>query len=337
MVGEPSALSVLVDTRMAVRGLGIATFADRLMTALDAVPGVAVTRWQAGGEWGRRAQLSTLGHSGLFDISPRLDPRVAAFDAAHFVSNIGPLVPGRRSVLTVHDLLYRRSRRARDRLFGFLLQRSLPRCGRVVAVSARTASEIARAFPSLGAGVTVIPHGMRRLAPSAGPRTHLLAYGGGGDPRKRVDLMVAAYHRYRETDRDPRPLVVLARAGLTDAQRQELTGLGARLVEQATATEVDGLVATAAAVLYTSTTEGFGLPILEAGEAATPVVMDRDADVATEVIGRHCVLVDGADPTAWAAAIRHAVTCGPVAQPLDLPDWAAVARRYVDLYREVAQ
>ena len=337
MVGEPPTLSVLLDSRLAARGLGIATFTDRLSAVLEDSGEVRVGRWQAGGDWGWRARLATMGRSGLFDLSPRLDPRTSSFDVVHFVSNLGSLRPGRASVFTVHDLLYRRSRRARDVVLGFLLERSVARVGWVVAVSARTASEVAVAFPALQGRVAVIPHGQRRLPPPTGERIHVLAFGGGGDPRKRVDLMIASYRRYRESDPDPRPLVVLARAGLTSPQRQALESLGARPVEHAPPTEVDQLVAQAAVVLYPSEAEGFGLPILEAGEAGTPVVMDRAADVATEVVGRHCVLVDGTDPSAWSAALRRAIAAGPVADALDLPDWAEVARRYVALYREVAR
>ncbi len=330
-------LSVLFDSRMAVRGLGISTFTERLVAALTADAAIGLTRWQAQGEWGHRAKLATLGRSGLFDVSPRLDPRTRHFDVAHYVSNIGPVFPGKRSVVTLHDLLYRRSRRARDRLFGFLLEQSLPRAGIVVAVSERTRAEVRRSWPSLQGRLEMIPHGMRRLPLPVDERTHILAFGGGSDPRKRVDLAVAAYGRYRRLAANPRPLVVLARAGLTTPQRQALDAQGARLVDNATSAEVDQLLARAAALVYTTTTEGFGLPILEAAEVGTPVVMDRTADVAQEVVGRHCVMVDGADPTAWALAIVQAVEGGPVPGALELPDWEEVARRYVELYRDLAR
>ncbi len=239
-------------------------------------------------------------------------------------------------MVTVYDLLYRRSRRARDRVFGSLLEHSLPRAGRVVAVSARTGDEILESWPALKGRMEVIPAGMRLRPFPEGERTHVLAFGGGSDPRKRVDLMVATFRRYRELAPDPMPLVVLARAGLTEGQRHDLEALGARLLDRAPSLEVDRLVAAAAAVVYPTTTEGFGLPILEAGEVGTPVVMDRAADVAWEVVGRHCVLVDGSDPTAWASALIAAVAGGPVAGALDLPSWAEVARRYAELYRDVA-
>ena len=184
--------------------------------------------------------------------------------------------------------------------------------------------------------IVVIPHGMRRLPWPAGARSHLVAFGGGSDPRKRVDLMVAAYQRYREANRNALPLVVLARAGLTEGQRSTLVRLGADIRDRASTDEVDRLMAAAAALIYPTTTEGFGLPILEAAEVGTPVVMDRSADVASEVRGRHCVVVDGVDPDRWAAAIGRAVATGPVVAALDLPDWTEVAQRYVDLYRQLA-
>lgn len=329
-------MDVLLDTRMALRGLGISTFVDRLTQGFTSYPAVSVTRWQGSGSWGLRGQVSTLTRSGLFDLSPQLDPRARRFDVVHYVSNVGPVFPGERSVLTVHDMLYRRNARLRDRVYGFLLERSLPRAARVVAVSVRTASEVALAFPTLADRIEVIPHGLRRLAPPQGERRHVLAFGGGSDPRKRSDLMVAVYRRYRETTVDPLPLVVLARAGLTAAQARDLGDLGAHIVTTATGAQVDQLMAEAAALLYPTTTEGFGLPILEAGEVGCPVVLDAKADLPPEVRGRHCVAVADTDLSSWVIALHQAIADGPVRDPLDLPDWESVAGRYVEMYREVA-
>ena len=100
--------------------------------------------------------------------------------------------------------------------------------------------------------------------------------------------------------------------------------------------EVDVLVAGAGAVIYTTRTEGFGLPILEAAEFGTPVVLDASADVATEVLGRHCFRVEGTGPDRWAAAIRQAVDAAPIEDALGLPDWPTVAERYLELYEDVA-
>lgn len=325
--------NILLDARLSIRGLGIATFIERLYPELCRDETIAVHLWRGRGGWTPRGKLSTLSRSGLFDVSPKLDPRTHKFDAVHFACNFGSLFPGRNSVLTVHDLLYRRNRRSRDRALGSLLERCLPRVAHVVAVSTQTRQELERSFPGLSGKVEVIPHGLRRLPYPRGDRRHVLSLGGGNDPRKRVDLMIAVYRRYRETTPHALPLVVLARAGLSAHQGEELRSLGAELVTDAEPGDVDALMAGAAALLYTTVAEGFGLPIVEAGEVGTPVVMDGRASVAPEVKGRHCLLVSGEGVDAWVAELRRAIEMGPVADPLDLPYWPSVADRYLNLYR----
>lgn len=329
---------VLLDARLAIRGLGIATYLERLVEALRERGDVAIELWKAAGEWGPRAKAATLTRSGLFDVSPRFDPRARGFDVVHFASNLASLAPGKSSVVTVYDLLYRRRERAgvRDRVTGAMLERSLTHAGRVVAISDRTRREVEHAIPSMSGRIEVIPPGMRRLRPPPVPRRHILAFGGASDPRKRTDLMVAVYRRYRASTPEPLPLVVLARAGLTSSQQRALAPAGARIVPSATRTEVDALVAGAAALLYPTTEEGLGLPILEAAEAGTPVVIDAAADVATEILGSHCFRVAHGSLDAWVSELRKAVVAAPVAGALDLPDWASVADRYRSLYAEVS-
>jgi glycosyltransferase involved in cell wall biosynthesis len=253
----------------------------------------------------------------------------------HYASNLGALATAPNSVFTVYDLMHRRRLRARDRVVGALLARGVRHAGRVVAISRQTGSDVAAAFPEVAARLEVVPLGMRRAPRRDVPRDHVLAFGGGGDPRKRVDLAIAAYGEYARTSPDPLPLVVLARAGLSEEQRLRLGDLGARIVESATAGEVEALMAGAGALVYPTAEEGFGLPILEAAEVSTPVVMDASARVSAEVIGSHCIRVASLEATDWADAIREAVTRGPVEAALSLPDWATVASRYAELYRAV--
>lgn len=329
-------IGVLIDARLSVRGLGIATYIDRLMAGFGE-SGLPLPRlWRGSGPWGRAAVASTLAHSGLFDISPRLDPRTSHFDVVHFASNLGALRPGLNSVVTVHDLMYRRAGRSPHRLSGAILERCVARAGQVVTISDRTRSELIAAVPALAGRVDVIPHGVRRSKslPSA-PREHLLAFGGASDPRKRIDLMVQVYRSYRTSTPDALPLVVLARAGLSPGLRNDLAALGAEIIEDASATEVDDLMQRAGALIYTTLEEGFGLPILEAAEAGTPVVMDAEALVATEVVGEHCFMVDGTSISSWVHELCRAVASAPIQPTLALPDWPTVARTYQSLYQSV--
>jgi glycosyltransferase involved in cell wall biosynthesis len=328
---------ILLDARLAVRGLGIGTFIDRLMGGFAEAGIPAPDLWGAkhgpdGTSAGTAAGI--LARSGLFDLSPRLDPRTRNYDVVHFACNVGPVFPGRASVVTVHDLLHRRTGRTRYRVLGRLLELSMQHAGQVVAVSANTRDEVVTAFPGLKGRVQLIPHGMRRLPVPAQPREHILSFGGAADPRKRIDLMVDIYGEYRTGTPDPLPLVVLARAGLTRAQRDNLERQGAHILDNASAAEVDDLMGRAAALLYTSIEEGFGLPILEAAELGTPVVMDARATVATEVVGAHCVMVEDGTVSCWGEALRRATSMGVVPAALDLPGWPLVAAEYRSVYRK---
>jgi alpha-1,3-rhamnosyl/mannosyltransferase len=221
-------------------------------------------------------------------------------------------------------------------VLGGLLERAIPLAGRIVAISGRTRDELVVSFPSLSGRVEVIPHGLRSLSvvPSS-DRSHVLAFGGHADVRKRTDFMIAVYCAYRDATRDPLPLVVLARAGLSTGQERALAAFGARIVPDATAEEVDVLMGGSAALIYPTLEEGFGLPILEAAEAGTPVVMDRAAAVASEVVGSHCFQVCSDSVDAWVSALRQAVVAAPIEHCLALPPWSSVAERYSSLYAEV--
>jgi glycosyltransferase involved in cell wall biosynthesis len=329
-------MRVLLDARAAQRGLGIATFISRLREGMADKATVQIQTWGGKASSDRGSMANVLGHSGLFDLSPSLDPRSRGYDVVHYASGVGSVMPGRRSVLTLHDLMTRKRGRLRDRMIATLLERALPRVGRVIAVSNRSRHEAEHAFPMLKGHIDVIPHGMRSLARSTERREHLLAFGGAADPRKRVDLMIDVYRQYAAVVRDPLPLVVLARAGLTESQRVDLSLLGAEVVESASATEVDCLMRRAAALLFPSAAEGFGIPLLEAAEAGTPVVIDERASIPIEVVGTHCFRVRKPEVEAWVAELQRAVEAAPIYGGLQLPSWTEVAARYVEAYSEVS-
>jgi glycosyltransferase involved in cell wall biosynthesis len=334
MTTRSHSLRVLLDGRLTQRGLGISSYVSRLAEGMNEHPTVELTVWGANSMEGALEWKTLLSHSGLFDLSPRADSRSRKFDVVHFASNICSIFPGRRSVLTLHDLFARDRNRFRDRVYGFLLDRGLREVNQIVAVSARSADEALRVLPQIGKHITVIPTGFRNVKPMSGPRDHLIAFGG-SDPRKRTDLMIEVYGRYRRTARDPLPLVVMARAGLTDGQETALRELGALVVSDASRSEVDRLIAGAAALIYTSTREGFGLPILEAAELSTPVVVDEDAEIAREVIGQHCFQVKGTEPDEWVRKLEVAIASGPVSNDLQLPSLGAMAASYIEVYRQV--
>jgi glycosyltransferase involved in cell wall biosynthesis len=98
----------------------------------------------------------------------------------------------------------------------------------------------------------------------------------------------------------------------------------------------------AAALVYPSLYEGFGLPVLEAMASGTPVIASRAASM-PEVLGDAGLLLDPDDVRAWADAIvkvandehlREQMRAGGLARAAAFT-WERTARATLDVYRRV--
>jgi glycosyltransferase involved in cell wall biosynthesis len=232
-----------------------------------------------------------------------------------------PLFPagGARLMLVVHDLIPLRMPRAY--LFNrpawaakYLLSVGIAlwRASTVLVPSRATAQDVSRLlrrdkvrvrYPS-----AVVANGNEPAAlPPDWPAEYLL-YNGGFDPRKNVDGLLEAFALYRRSGGSHK-LAILGEApagGLSAARR---LGIEAELwlpgyVDDETR---NAAVASAAAVVYPSRWEGFGLPVLEALTAGVPVVTGTGGSL-REVGGDAVVYVDVRDPASIAAGISRAVT-----------------------------
>ncbi len=331
--------TVFMDARTAVRGLGIASAVDRLELELARRADCTVTVNRSAHGWTARGKLDTVLRTGLVDLDPRLDPRSRRAEAAHYFGNTCPARPSPRTIVTVHDVMALGSRGTKGRVLEALLVPGLTRRrATVVAISCRTADSLVTELGLPARDIEVIPHGYRDLPVWTGPRTHVLMLGGSGDARKRVDLGIRAYVQYasRAGD-DALPLVIAGRAGLSPEHLALTAGHAVRVEHDPARATLDHLLGRAACLLYPSAREGYGLPILEAGEVGTPVVYDQGADIPQEPLGRHAVPARAASPDAFASSLAAAVAAGPVHDALSgRPTWADVAARYAELYRAVA-
>ena len=222
------------------------------------------------------------------------------------------------TVLVVHDLIPLRmprtyiARRPRWAVKYLVSQfTSLFRASSIVAVSQATARDVRRF--SLGRRAVVRYPDWRTPLPSPLPDLpdgwpeRFVVFNGGLDPRKNISGLIDAFALYlaRGGDHD----LVLMGSGaefftpqierLGVAERVHLPGWVDEGVKYAA-------IERAGAVLYPSTLEGFGLPVVEALRLGTPVVTGTGGSL-REVGGDTAVYVDVCDPESVAQGIARAV------------------------------
>jgi glycosyltransferase involved in cell wall biosynthesis len=251
-----------------------------------------------------------------------------------------PLVPvrGVRRIAVVHDLIPLRMIRtyfAGDprwyAKYAISLAITLTVADVIVTPSEATASDVCR----LGRRAVVVrrpdlPTAIRPglPVPDGWPQRYVL-YNGGRDRRKNVPRLLEAFARYRAGGGDHHLVLMgggyeafaadLGRLGLADA-----VVLPGFVPEE----DKDRALAGAAAVVYPSSWEGFGLPLVEAFAAGIPVVCGRGGAQA-EIGGDAALYVDVGDAESIAAGIARATEPGRRATARD-----EGARRLAELASE---
>ena len=239
------------------------------------------------------------------------------------------------AVVTVHDLSFERDPSLMGRLdrtvFRTFVPRAVRRASRVLTVSERTKRDLIELYGVPPEKVVVTPNGVDPVfAPgdAAGSGGYLLLVGAiqaRKDPLVAADAAAAA----------GLPLVVVGPEKDPELAR-ELRRRGADLRGYVDAAELVGLYRGAAALIFPSRYEGFGLPVLEAMASGTPVVA-VDEPAVREVAGDAALYAAPAD---LGDAVRRALAERDelVAKGLGRAQafsWAETARRTLEVYREV--
>jgi glycosyltransferase involved in cell wall biosynthesis len=284
--------------------------------------------------------------------------RASGASLAHFTDGLVPLLRSRPTVVTVLDLSLLRQWRTHRvvRYPRMPLVLAAPRlASAVIAISQATADEVMKLTRTPASRIHVVPLAARPSARPAGDaeaaealarfglaRGAYVLVPGTLEPRKNHMRVIAAFEQLvRRSAIAPDMHLVLAGGRGWKAQgtlgaieespaRERITWLG--YVSEA---EMSSLMTASAAVVYVSTYEGFGMPVLEAMACGTPVVARPDPAL-REVAGDAAVFAEGED---LAGAIRRALDDRDRLRAAGLErarqySWDETARRTLAVYRD---
>ena len=268
------------------------------------------------------------------------------------------------SIVTVHDLiplvlrgpylgprawLWMRAHRAACR-----------RSDVVLAVSEATRDDLERVWKLPREKIAVVHEGVDgSYRPAAGEARHdaaldrygitcpYLLYIGGFDPRKNIGNMLLGFKRFLRSGAADAVMVLCGdTSGFEEylADTVEELGLGDAVLLPGFIAEEDlpALYSGALALVFVSTYEGFGLPLLEAMASGTPVVASNVSSIPW-VTGDAALLVDPLDPDAVADGMTRIATDASERSRLvslgieraALFTWEKTAQCVLELYRRV--
>jgi glycosyltransferase involved in cell wall biosynthesis len=213
-----------------------------------------------------------------------------------------PYIPRRPSVMTLHDLspwLFEdASERVRSRV-PLLLRAHIPTMVITPSEAVRRAA-ISR-FRLDSARVVAVPLAASshfRPVQCAPPERPYFLFVGTLEARKNVRVLIDAWRELRKTEQIDLVLAGRVRDGFAVPAEPGLHILGAVPEE-----ELPALYSGAAACVYPSLYEGFGLPVLEAMQCGATVITSKDPAI-IEVSGGAAVHVDATDVRALVEALR---------------------------------
>jgi glycosyltransferase involved in cell wall biosynthesis len=238
------------------------------------------------------------------------------FDLVHFTGGTAPLLKPRPSVVTVHDVMFFRpwlpSSPSARQLFGkayrrFAFVTGTLRADHLVVVSEDVREQLATLFSEGLPPLTVIreaPHPKFSRAMASQERAAALSlhgveermfflHLGGTDPRKNTRVVLGAFADYCRggghcdlviTGLSPRMISMLKREIPSELRRR------LHLANFRPDSELISLMQTCMALVFVSSDEGFGLPVVE-GMAAGAAVIASDIAAVREAAGGSALFV----------------------------------------------
>lgn len=293
-------------------------------------------------------------HGGNFGWSEQvalpLAMRRSKLDAVHFLSQYVPALLPSRFVMTVHDLIHLRFpqyfKTKVGPYYASVVRRACSRARRVITDDERTVEDLAELLGVDRAKVRVIPLGVGEeflgpVKPYEGARPYFL-YVGNHREHKDLPTLFAAWSNLPQ-----QYAVDLLLTGGDDfgGEVQRRSGAGRAIVAlgHVSSDRLAGYYAGARALVQPALREGFGLPMLEAMAAGSPVI--GSADAVPGVLASAALTFPTRDAAALGATLvrllddeglrERAINLGrDVARQLT---WDRCARATADVYSEVLE
>lgn len=277
--------------------------------------------------------------------------RMAGAAVIHAPFNWAPWWSHTPTIVTVHDLAWERvpetfpaSFRWYARLF---TRRSVRRAQRVISVSDATGRDLKELYGVPAAKLTTIPNGVDRDHAVARPREPFILAVGEFEPRKRIAELVDGHRAYfaaAPSTPPPCRLVVVGAGGSDETHVNELAGPECEMLGRVDDATLTDLYRTATLLVYPSSYEGFGLPVLEAMAHGCPVLIARNSSL-PEVGGDAALYLDDPTPAGIRGALTGALTdrtalAARGARSVEHAarfDWDRVARETLDVYRDLVR
>jgi glycosyltransferase involved in cell wall biosynthesis len=285
--------------------------------------------------------------------------RKANIDVFHFAANTGWARPAPvPTVLTIHDLIFMESgihSRGLRQIVGhryarFSTRRAAHQAAAIAVPTAATANEVVQALAPPASPVVIhwgvdLPPQTVSHKPDVAPSEQYLAAFSAQDPRKGTGVVVDAW---RALGPDRPRLRLLGGAGvprgLESRIAEDLRSGRIELLGYVPREKVVDVIAGALALIYPSTAEGFGFPVIEAMALGVPVVSGL-APATLELGGQALIRIDpGAPVTSIAEAVTRLRRDAPFRDRVSALgreiasqfSWAAAAEAYRALYVRAA-